>query len=285
VKRSMAFFFIMLTLLARCARETDEVETQEPVLTWHSSLEDAKSKAEAAGDLILLSFEADWCPWSRLMRESLYMNEAVIESLMSFRCVNLDVDEDRPACQQFGVKLYPTTIVTDAYGAEIGRMVGYYAPEEFLEILDLVKLRKDRLAEMFKKEETLANDPAFLISFGKMLLELGMYDGALIRFDRATQIDHDDQLGTLEESTYSLAEAYMISGEYREAGRRFRLFTRSYPNNERYEDATILAALCYQEAGYPKVAIEIYESYLQNLSDGRYGQFVRSKLESLRTGD
>jgi tetratricopeptide (TPR) repeat protein len=198
--------------------------------------------------------------------------------------VSVNVDRDTNLVREFGIVLYPTAVVADAYGCEIGRMTGYHTPEQFLLRLGRLKQREDELADMFKQEETLVNDPTFLITFGKMLADIGMYDGALIRFDRARQIDEDDRFGTLEEATYSLAECYMLAGEYKEAGRRFRLFAGSHPGSERAEQAAVLAALCYQNVDYNKVATEIYEDYLENFSDGEFVQFVRARLDSLKAG-
>ena len=76
----------------------------------------------------------------------------------------------------------------------------------------------------------------------------------------------------------------MLAGKYREAGRRFRLFAESHPASDRYEFATVLAALCYERVGYRKVAREIYGEYLRNSGSGRFKGFVTSRLDSLDSG-
>lgn len=270
-------------LLPACSRDKHDLHQARPTIAWYASLGEAEVEAQETGDLVLLSFEASWCPWSRLMRESLYVSSAVVESLASFHCVRVDADRDTNLVREFGVTLYPTTVITDAYGREIGRMAGYHEPPRFLQRLARMRQHEDILAEMFRQEDASAGDPAFLIAFGNLLLEMGMYDGALIRFDRAARIDQDDRYGTLEEATYSIAEGYMLAGECKEAGRRFRLFADSYPASDRAEQACVLAALCYEKAGNRKVAIEIYEEYLQNHNNGEFSGAVRAKLDSLNT--
>jgi tetratricopeptide (TPR) repeat protein len=281
VYRSVLVSLLILVLVASCGRDDDRPEPVTADITWYDSLEEAKHDAQIDGDLILLSFEASWCPWSRLMRESLYVNNAVAESLGPLRCVSIDIDKDTSLVREFGVVLFPTAVVADAYGGEIGRMTGYHTPDEFMARLSRLRQREDELAEMFKQEELLANDPTFLIAFGKFLAEMGMYDGALIRFDRARQIDEDDRFGTLEEATYSLAECYMLDKEYREAGRRFRLFAGEYPGSDRTQLAAVLAALCYQEVHYYKVAREIFEEYLETFPDGQFAEFAKTSIDSL----
>jgi tetratricopeptide (TPR) repeat protein len=245
-------------------------------------VDEARLKARERGDLVLMSFGAGWCPWTRLVRESLYVNETVVESLTTLRCVQIDADSDSSLTRVYGITLFPTTVVTDAYGSEIGRIVGYQAPEAFLERLIQMKRRKDVLADMFRQEETSADDPIFLLAFGRVLAEIGMYDAALIRFDRAEKIDEDNRYGALEEATYSLAETYMLAGEYKEAGRRFRLFAQANETGPRAEIATLLAALCYQQVEYYTRAGQIYEEYLETFPQGEFTTFVQASLDSLR---
>jgi tetratricopeptide (TPR) repeat protein len=274
----------VLLLAATCAREERHLATDQQALKWYGSVEQAQSDAQKKGDLILVSFEAGWCPWSRLMRESLYVNEEVVESLSVLRCVRIDAEADSGLVREYGIGVFPTSVLLDAYGCEIGRMAGYHLPGQFIERLTHLKSREDILTEMFRQEETSVEDPTFLVALGKALAELGMYEGALIRFDRASRIDKDDRYGTLEEADYSLAETYMLAGEFREAGRRFRHFANSHTSSDRVEYALVLAALCYIEAGYRKVAREICEDYLSSFRTGEFTDFVRSKLDSLAGG-
>jgi tetratricopeptide (TPR) repeat protein len=277
------FFLMVLAALVLCGCAGEEAETPEgqSALVWDTSLAAARVKAEESGDLIMLSFGAAWCPWSRLIRESLFIDQAVVNALAGVRCVAIEADRESSLVREYGVTLFPTTVMADAYGSEIGRMVGYQTPDQFLERLAYIKRREDVLVDMFRREETSADDPIFLLAFGKVLTEVGMYDAALIRFDRASQIDKDDSYGALEEATFSLAETYMLAGEYKEAGRRFRLFAEADADGMRSELATLLAALCYEKVEYYRVATEIYEDYLETFPDGEYTRFVESALDSL----
>jgi tetratricopeptide (TPR) repeat protein len=281
--RAVTLAVLVLVVMTACTRDRQPSEPVGPTLEWLTTLADATQAAQENGDLIVLSFEAPWCPWSRLMRESVYVHTAVVESLSAFKCVLIDVDADSTLAAERGIVMYPTMVITDAYGCELGRMAGYHTPDEFLSRLTRIRKREDMLSEMFRQEEASVNDPTFLIAFGRALVELGMYDGALIRFDRAAQIDDDDRFGTLQEATYSLGECYMLAGEYKEAGRRFRLFAQGNPTDQRAEHAMVLAALCYQRVNYKKVATQIYEDYLEMFGDGIFAVFVKSKLDSLNS--
>ncbi len=279
--RWLALGILCTILVVGCHSQRGEPQEEHPRISWLSSIAQAESLAQANGSDILLSFEASWCPWSRLARESLYLDEMVIDSLASFVCTRIDVDKQSDIAGEFGIMVYPTIVVTDATGREIGRITGYERPQDFVKRLSDIKHHRDVLAEMFKEEERRGDDPTFLLSFGRFLAEVGMYEGALIRFDRAAGMDKDGKLGVLEEALYSLAETYMLSGEYKEAGRRFRLFATEYPQDARSEMALLLAGLCYEKAGYKKLAKKIYRNYLDMYPHGRYGRFVEANLESL----
>jgi tetratricopeptide (TPR) repeat protein len=277
----VALLICLAILLAACGREHETTGRQEAELSWYSSLEEALTAAEKTGDIAMISFEAPWCPWSTLMHESVYVNQAVVESLGSARCVVIEAGSDTALQRELGIVVYPTVVITDAYGGELGRMMGYHTPSEFLGRLGTVKHSREALSEMFRREETLSEDPGFLMSFGRMLLEMGMYEGALLRFDRVTRLDQDVPSDTIEEAEYSVAECYMLSGSFKEAGRRFRIFAERFAESDRCETARVLAAVCYLKAGYRKVATGIYDDYIEEFEDGRFVPFVRAVLDSL----
>jgi len=284
MKTRLTFALFLAILAGACGTRQDAPGEAYPTLSWYDSIDEARTAAEETGDMILMSFEASWCPWSALMRESVYVNPAVVESLSSAKCVALEDQADSAACKEFGVVVYPTIVLTDAYGGELGRMIGYHSPGEFLGRLGAVKHSRDRLSATYRREESLSEDPAFLLAFGRLLLEMGMYEGALIRFDRAMRVDQDAAPELIEEAEYSLAETYMLSGKYREAGRRFRILAERESEGSRSRHARILAAVCYQEAGYNKVATGIYEDYLEAYEEGDFVAFARAMLDSLKGG-
>jgi thioredoxin-related protein len=285
MKTSLRCAALLVALLAACGPQEDSREKGTALLSWYASLDDARTAAGETGDMILMSFEAPGCPWCALMRESLYVNPAVVESLGSVKCVAINALEDTSLARESGVVVYPTIVLTDAYGGELGRMIGYYNPYEFLDRLGSVRKSRETLARAFREEESFSEDPEFLLAFGRLLLEMGMYEAALIRFDRATRVDQDADPDIVEEGEYSMAETYMLSGQYREAGRRFRLVAEEFADSNRSQYAQVLAGVCYQKAGYNKVATGIYEDYLETFGEGDFAPFVRAMLDSLSRGE
>jgi tetratricopeptide (TPR) repeat protein len=279
MKYSVLTIILALLLVVACGRDEEVAEAPPTEIEWCASVEEARADAEAGSNLVLMSFEASWCPWSQLLHDSLFADSTVVESLRTFRCARLDVDTDSVASREFGVSLYPTIVVTDAYGSELGRIIGYQEPPVFLEALSPMKSRADRVSNMFATEGMRRNDGEFLLTFGNLLFEMGVYNAALMRYEWAGEMDPDNASGIREESAFAMGECYMLSGKDKSAARTFRAFAGSFPESERAEDALLLAALCYERAGYKRAARDVLRSYTTLFSDGRYSAYVSDKLE------
>ena len=274
-------FVLMLTLslALACGRDEEAVEALPGEIAWYSSIEEARRDAEAEGNLVLMSFEASWCPWSQLLHDSLFVDSTVVDSLLTFKCARIDIDVDSLARDEFGIRLYPTIVITDAYGGELGRILGYQEPPVFLELLSPIRSRADRVSHMFAVEGMRRNDAEFLLTFGNLLFEMGVYDAALMRYEWAGEMDPDNASGIREESTFAMGECYMLSGRDRSAARTFRSFAGTFPESDRREEALLLAALCYERAGYNRAARDVLRGYMASHEEGKYSEYVSTKLE------
>jgi tetratricopeptide (TPR) repeat protein len=270
---------VSILVTAGCGRDDGAADAPQTEVVWYASVEDARADAEAGSNLVLMSFEASWDPWSQLLHDSLFVDSTVVESLLAFRCTRVDVDVDTLARQEFGVNLYPTIVITDAYGSELGRVIGYQEPPVFLDALSPIKNRADRVTGMFAVEGMRRNDAEFLLTFGNLLFEMGVYDAALMRYEWAGEMDPDNASGIREESAFAMGECYMLSGRDKSAARTFRSFTSTYPESERAEEALLLAALCYERGGYKRAARDVLRSYRSLFEDGRFSAYVENKLE------
>jgi tetratricopeptide (TPR) repeat protein len=277
-------FTILLAALAlacACSREIPVAEPKEQPVTWAASLEEAQMETRRTGDRILASFEAYWCPWSRLLRDSLYVNPVVAESLASFKCVALDADRDSALCKAYDIRVFPTILIMDCRGVELERLVGYSPPAEFLQRLSTLRQSDEVVAEMFAREQRSGDDPEFLLAFGDLLRDMGTYGTALMRYEKAVQLTEGKRADLYEEATYAMAECSMLAGEYRAAAERFRSFIESNPRSDRRGDAAILGALCYQRSGDHKRADGMLETYLRTDPDGPFAESVRKQLNRI----
>ena len=123
------------------------VQLQAADLTWLTSVPDAQARAKKESKLVLLDFTgSDWCGWCiKFKKEVLTTPEFAEYAAKHLVLVEVDFprkieqsDELKKANKALGGKYkvdgYPTFVVLNKEGKEIGRQVGYAAggPEAFI---------------------------------------------------------------------------------------------------------------------------------------------------------
>jgi uncharacterized protein YyaL (SSP411 family) len=128
-------------------------------LTWYS-FEEGYAKSIKEGKILLVDAYTDWCGWCKVMDRKTYADPGVIAKLNeSFVCVKLNPEQNMTyqfkdkawqgshLLQFLGngqVSGFPTTIFWVNPGNGDNRMVqpGFYPPEDFSQLLDMVKAKK-----------------------------------------------------------------------------------------------------------------------------------------------
>lgn len=120
-------------------------------LSWSTDLPQALAKAKAENKAVLLDFTgSDWCGWCiKFKKEALDTKEFQDYAAKNLVLVELDFpqkkqqsDELKAANQALGKKYnvdgYPTFVVLNKDGKEIGRQVGYQegGPKAFIAEID-----------------------------------------------------------------------------------------------------------------------------------------------------
>lgn len=275
-----AWLTLVLILLVGCSKNQISDQQQHPV-KWYNSIEDARQASEQTKS-ILLSFEAVWCPWCKVLRESVYADPTVMDSLIDFVCVIIDADQQDSIVAEYGVSVFPTIVITDFYGNEHARLIGLYSPGSFLKRLHLAKNNVDIISEMYAQESSNQQDPLFQLAFGRILAELGIYDGAILRFEKAAQMSKTSGTGVFEEATYSIAETFMLKRDYKRAAEEFRRFVISFPEDQRAETGLILAARCYEVSQDLRASSKIYREYFSKYPNGSYALYASNKIKNMK---
>jgi tetratricopeptide (TPR) repeat protein len=102
--------------------------------------EAALARASAEGKHVLLDFGAAWCPPCDLLGAEVLHAEDPPAVLDRYVVAQLDVDDPSsfPHKARYAVGSYPTLVVVDAAGTELGRLVGYDGPAETTSWLEAV---------------------------------------------------------------------------------------------------------------------------------------------------
>jgi protein disulfide-isomerase len=114
---------------------------------WTTDFPAALNQAQSGNKLVLLNFTgSDWCPWCiKLDHDVLSTSEFAAYAQNKLVLVRLDFPRQTPQsdalkqanadlASRFNVNGYPTCILVDASGKELGRQVGYLegGPEAFI---------------------------------------------------------------------------------------------------------------------------------------------------------
>ncbi|HEX6851931.1 MAG TPA: thioredoxin family protein [Candidatus Polarisedimenticolaceae bacterium] len=102
----------------------------EPEIAWESGLARAQQAARAAHKPILVDVWATWCAPCKLMDKTTYRDEEVLSILPAFVPVKLDADANEAFLERFRVEAFPTVLVLDEDGREIGRRRGYVSAKD-----------------------------------------------------------------------------------------------------------------------------------------------------------
>jgi len=120
-------------------------------MVWRSDLPGALKQAQSDDRLVLLDFTgSDWCPWCiKFDQEVLSTDRFASYALNKLELVRLDFPRHTPQnddlkqanaalAKQFKVDGFPTYVLLNADGRELGRQVGYAegGPDRFIVELD-----------------------------------------------------------------------------------------------------------------------------------------------------
>ncbi|MDA0975632.1 MAG: thioredoxin family protein [Phycisphaerales bacterium] len=104
----------------------------------------ALEAAAREGKVVFLDFYASWCPPCRRLDSTTWKDPAVVAWLDANTIpVKIDAEAEGELAWAFMVEAYPTLVLVDAEGTELGRMLGFLPPEVFL---DAAKSVIDRAA-------------------------------------------------------------------------------------------------------------------------------------------
>lgn len=115
---------------------------------------------------VLLIFEASWCPYCKKLKDETMQDEKVLETLLGFEKLNIDVDENpedaaffdgKPASQ--GGSGIPAIIIFTPEGKELARVSGFHDAKDFDAFLkkQLKKIEKAELFRFIRPEELTRN--------------------------------------------------------------------------------------------------------------------------------
>ena len=135
----------MVGLLALCACGDSAIVEGEPTASdaavgmafFHGSFDDALGEAREQGKKVFLDVYTDWCGPCIVMQETVFVLPAVGD-YFNARFVNYKLDAEDESiggpeiAARYGVKAYPTYLILDGDGAELGRATSGMSGDQFI---------------------------------------------------------------------------------------------------------------------------------------------------------
>lgn len=107
----------------------------------HFTFDEAKTAAKAEGKLIFVDFYTQWCGPCKRMAATVFPQKEIGDYLNpNYVCLKLDAEaEGAELAKTVGVKAYPTFMVFDADGNELGSFAGMKQGQEFITAVEMCK--------------------------------------------------------------------------------------------------------------------------------------------------
>jgi transglutaminase-like putative cysteine protease/thioredoxin-related protein len=128
---------LLITALAASAQVPNPGSEGKIQLPWSNDYGEALRRAETEKKPVLIVFATDWCGWSKKMERETFADSAVQKELRPFVLIRLNPEaseKNQRVFESFGVEGYPTVMIANFRGEEIGRG-SYMAPKECVEFL------------------------------------------------------------------------------------------------------------------------------------------------------
>ena len=129
---------ILLSFAFARAQAVAEKAGLDPANIKNQEIVRAFESAKAANRLVLLVFDATWCPYCKLLNEETLQNPKVLATLTQYEKVNVDIDANPEDADLFKAKPaglggggIPAIIVLAPDGKELDRTVGFSQAKEF----------------------------------------------------------------------------------------------------------------------------------------------------------
>lgn len=176
MKREYLCVLTSLVLLSATAARAEEPFAD---LTFEQALE----KAGKENKVVMIDFFTTWCGPCKMLDRSTWPNPDV-RKLLSEKAIPIKVDaeKNRPLSQKYAITSYPQLVFIRPDGTEIDRIVGYVAPEAFIQSATGPLSGKDRITIMRESIASNPNDPLQRMRLADAMAQRGKLEDALAEY-------------------------------------------------------------------------------------------------------
>jgi thiol-disulfide isomerase/thioredoxin len=147
------------------------------------SFDKARDVARSEKKCVMVDFFTTWCVPCKKLDATTWKDPKVQEWLGEKTvALKLDAEKEVELAKRYSIAGYPTILFVQPDGKEIGRIVGYRKPEQFLKEADDTLGGKDAVARAREELAGRENDPMARKQFAKALADSGRLEEALAEY-------------------------------------------------------------------------------------------------------
>jgi thiol:disulfide interchange protein len=138
---------IVCSLSVQCQKNRPSAEKTKTIesIQWSADLAAGFQKAKRENKILMIEFTAEWCPYCRMMEDSVFTRPDVIQKAGQFVPVRIDVDKQPGIANQYqanarkyGGSGIPNVLFLNREGEKLMHAIGYFNDREFLAKMDSV---------------------------------------------------------------------------------------------------------------------------------------------------
>lgn len=235
----------------------------------HPAYEDVLEKAKTENKYVLIDFYTVWCGPCKRMDRGTYLDANVGDFLGEMIPVKYDSEKGPgiDVSKQFRISNWPTQVLLDASGNEVGRYVGYLDAADFVTIMGDFKEGKGTIAYYEKKLEANPEDATGWKTLGTMYAEAREADKSITALNQYLVLAQSPTRDDQAEVFYAMADVLYATGSPDKAVPIAEGILQDYQDTQYFDPATTLLARSYFKTGQTKQCIETYMTYVNRYPD------------------
>jgi thioredoxin-related protein len=188
---------------------------------WETSLMEAQAVSKKTSRPVLIYFTTDWCGYCKVMEKETFTQEAVQKQASKYVAVKLDAEKaGKAAAAKYSVSSYPTFVMLDPSGKEMGRVNGYKAASDYMTRIDQILAGKAELGRLADKIKANPGDGGARLQLALLMLGEGDIELAAKEFESAKAAGYKGPLLAktyLEFGKLYVKSNFKVASEYLEA--------------------------------------------------------------------
>jgi thiol-disulfide isomerase/thioredoxin len=226
-------------------------EKQIGSVAWLTSYTVAMEKALLTRRPLLVTFYTDWCGWCRKLERTTFVDPGFVGLVRFAVPVRLNGDREKGLAALLRVSSYPTSVLLNRRGKEIGRIVGYRPPEEFSGLLSSLLAVREPLAAARAAADAHPADADALYDYADALLAVGQYEEARAALAGVAALSSARAKELSGEVALDGALTHLFAHEYAAALPKFEDYLERFPQEDRRDQALFFYGTALIGSGNP----------------------------------